>query len=239
MDTKSLPASTDRVGPDASATQRAYLEIRRMIVTGEIPAGEKLKIEGLREKLGVGASPIREALSLLTSDQLVERIDHRGFRAAEANSENFEEILTLRCSLEDMALRQSIANATDDWEERLVLSHHRMVRQSRDNIEAFELRHKSYHMTLLGNCGSPILLRYCSQLYDLNIRYRYLAGLALNYQSRDIAAEHAAILAAAIERNADLAAERLISHYRQTGAFLNGFFRRQEPGRTPSPAEVS
>jgi DNA-binding GntR family transcriptional regulator len=65
----------------------------------------------LRARLGIGASPILEALSLLPSDQLVERIDHRGFRAAETTRENFEEILTLRCSLEDIALRQNIANA--------------------------------------------------------------------------------------------------------------------------------
>ena len=211
-------------GPDASSTQRAYLEIRRMIVVGEIGAGEKLKIEGLRDKLDIGASPIREALSLLTSDQLVERIDHRGFRAAAAHRENFDEILTLRCALEDMALRQSIAQATQAWEEQLVLAHHRMTRENRQNIEAFEALHKMFHMALLGNCGSPILLRYCSQLYDLNIRYRYLAGLDLNYKRRDIGAEHELILAAAVARDADLASERLISHYRQTGDFLNTYF---------------
>lgn len=57
--------------------------------------------------LDMGASPICEALSLLTSDMLVERIGQRGFRAAPASPANFEEILKLRCTLEDMALRQS------------------------------------------------------------------------------------------------------------------------------------
>ncbi|MEP0451984.1 MAG: GntR family transcriptional regulator [Roseibium sp.] len=213
----------------ASATQKAYLAIQRMIVVGEISAGEKLKIGTLTAKLGTGASPVREALSLLTSDQLVERIDHRGFRAAQTSRENFEEILGLRCALEDRALRQSIARATNEWEERLVLSHHRMVRQRREDVEAFEALHKTFHMTLLDNCGSPILIRYCSQLYDLNIRYRYIAGQTVNYQSRDIAAEHQAILAAAVDRDVDLAAERLLNHYRQTGAFLNGVFSRMDP----------
>lgn len=221
--------TTELDAQTASATQKAYLAIQRMIVVGEISAGEKLKIGTLTAKLGTGASPVREALSLLTSDQLVERIDHRGFRAAQTSRENFEEILGLRCALEDRALRHSIAAATNEWEERLVLSHHRMVRQPREDVEAFEALHKTFHMTLLDNCGSPILIRYCSQLYDLNIRYRYIAGQTVNYQSRDIGAEHQAILAAAVDRNADLAAERLINHYRQTGAFLNGFFSRMEP----------
>ncbi|MBA5764745.1 GntR family transcriptional regulator, partial [Vibrio sp. 404] len=64
---------------EGSATQRAYQMLRHMIVTGVLRPGEKLKIDALRRKLDTGASPIREALSLLTSDNLVERIDQRGF----------------------------------------------------------------------------------------------------------------------------------------------------------------
>lgn len=210
-----------------SATQMAYRALRRMILIGDLPPGEKLKIDTLRKRLETGASPVREALSLLTSDQLVERLDQRGFRTPEVSRENFEEILHLRCSLEDMALRQSIAAADQDWEERLVLAHHRMVRENRENVESFEDLHKAFHMALLANCASPILLRFCNQLYDLNIRYRYLAGHAMGYQKRDIAAEHAAILDAAIERNADLASQRLISHYQQTGTFLAGLLDGQ------------
>lgn len=202
-----------------SATATTYAAIRRMIVTGELPPGEKLKIESLKARLDTGASPIREALSLLTSDQLVERIDRRGFRAAPVSEENFVEILNLRCVLEDMALRQSIANADDAWEENLVLSHHRMAREDR-NSESYEELHKQFHMMLLANCNAPILMRYCSQLYDLNVRYRYLAGRTLSYVRRDVADEHAAILDAAIKRQTDLASARLLEHYQQTGAFL-------------------
>ncbi|MDV7144717.1 GntR family transcriptional regulator [Tropicimonas sp. TH_r6] len=211
-------------GQEASATQKAYLALRRMIVVGELQPGEKLKIDRLRARLNTGASPIREALSLLTSDLLVERLDQRGFRAAPTSHENFVEILTLRCELEEMALRQSIANADEAWEDALVLAHHKMAREGRGDLESFEERHKAFHMALLANCNSPILMKFCSQLYDLNIRYRYLAGNALNYQKRDVSTEHSAILEAAVDRNADLAAERLLSHYHQTGAFLNGLF---------------
>ncbi len=208
---------------ESSATQKAYHELRRMLLTGEFLPGEKLKIDRLRTALDIGSSPVREALSLLTSDHLVERIDQRGFRASTASNENFLEILTLRCALEEMALRQSIANYSEAWEDSVVLAHHRMARESRDHVEAFEAAHKHFHMTLLAGCSLPILLKFCSQLYDLNIRYRYLAGRSLNYQKRDIAQEHAGILDAAIRRDADLAAERLQNHYRLTGAFLDGF----------------
>lgn len=208
-------------GPkETSATRSAYLALRRMILTGELPAGEKLKIEKLRTMLEIGASPVREALSLLTSDMLVERIDQRGFRAAPASRANFAEILMLRCSLEDMAIRQSIENADAQWEEALVLCHHRMKKAATNGDASFEDAHKSFHMALLDKCGSPMLLKYCSQLYDLNIRYRYLAAGSETYQSRNIPAEHEDIMTAAIQHDGDLAAERLITHYRLTGDYL-------------------
>lgn len=211
--------------PESSATQRAYRALQRMIVIGELPPGEKLKIDALRSVLNTGASPIREALSLLTSDQLVERIDQRGFRTAATSQANFEEILSLRCALEDMALRQSIAGHSDSWEEQLVLSHHRMTKAEKSDAESFEHHHKAFHMALLGNCGSPILLRFCNQLYDLNIRYRYLAGRSLDYKKRNVCEEHNGILQAALARDHDLASSRLITHYRQTGAFLTGLLQ--------------
>ncbi|MCP4819852.1 MAG: GntR family transcriptional regulator [Shimia sp.] len=211
-------------GETGSATQQAYSALRRMIVIGELPPGEKLKIDTLRKTLDTGASPVREALSLLVSDQLVERLDQRGFRTASASRGNFEEILMLRCHLEDMALRRSISAGGQAWEEQLVVTHHRMVRQDREDLEAFEERHKAFHMELLSACGSPILLKICNQLYDLNVRYRYLAGKASGYQKRDVGNEHADILAATVDRKADLAVERLISHYRQTGDFLTAQF---------------
>ncbi len=207
-----------QTGKETSATRTAYLSVRNMILTGELPAGQKIKIEHLRGKLDMGASPVREALSLLTSDMLVERIDQRGFRAAAASPENFAEILKLRCALEDMALRQSIALATPDWEEKLVLAHHHMTRAT--GTAQFEEAHKTFHKTLLSNAASPMMERYCDQLYDLNIRYRNLAASEPNYQSRDIPAEHKDIFDAAIARDADAASAALLSHYRLTGEYL-------------------
>lgn len=205
---------------ETSATHGAYVALRDLILRGELPAGQKLKIEQLRQLLNTGASPVREALSLLTSDMLVERIDQRGFRAAPANKANFAEILMLRCALEDMALRMSIEQANKPWEEALVLSHHHMKKSTADGGKDFEDAHKSFHMTLISNSGSAMLERFCSQLYDLNIRYRYLAAGSRQYQSRDISAEHDGILEAAVAHDAALASRRLLDHYRLTGDYL-------------------
>ncbi|MEM9351161.1 MAG: GntR family transcriptional regulator [Pseudomonadota bacterium] len=208
-------------GKENSATHDCYLRLRDMILTGALAPGEKLKIETLRQLLNTGASPVREALSLLTSDMLVERIDQRGFRAAPVGRLNFEEILLLRCTLEETALRLSIKQADAEWEEQLVLRHHHMKRASGGDEALFERAHKAFHMALLSRAGMPTLLRYCSQLYDLNIRYRYLAAGGPSYGERSIEAEHQAILDAALDRDADAASTHLLEHYRRTGDYLS------------------
>lgn len=203
-----------------STTQRAYFALRKAIITGEIAPGEKLKVETLKNTLATGASPVREALSLLTSDQLVERRDQRGFRAAIASKKQFEEILNLRCKLEELALRSSIELADQAWEDQLVLSHHHMSKAHAQASADLETHHRAFHMALLNACDSPILLRFCGQLYDLNIRYRYLALKSEAYASRDVAGEHQSILDAAIARDTDSAADLLTAHYKKTGAYL-------------------
>jgi DNA-binding GntR family transcriptional regulator len=213
---------------ETSATRLAYISLRDMILTGVLPAGQKLKIDSLRKLLDTGASPVREALSLLTSDMLVERMDQRGFRAAPASRKNFDEILTLRCALEDIALRKCVAGSTSEWEERLVLSHHRMKQAAAQGGTAFEERHKAFHMMLLENCDSPMMVKYCSQLYDLNIRYRYIAAKSEDYQTRDVSSEHDDIMEAVIQKDADKATAALLNHYRLTGAYLNTLLEEME-----------
>jgi DNA-binding GntR family transcriptional regulator len=214
----------DAATKEVSATRGAYLRLRSMILTGELAAGQKLKIEELRDVLQTGASPVREALSLLTSDKLVERIDQRGFRAAPVSRENFDEILALRCTLEDMALRASIDNADAAWEEQLVLRHYHMTKASKQDAAAFEPAHKAFHMALIANARQPMLQGYCTQLYDLNIRYRNLAADGPTYQKRSIASEHQDILDAALDRDADRASACLLRHYRRTGDYFSRQF---------------
>ena len=212
------PDETPR--PNQSYTQQIYLALRDEIINGRLAPGERLKVESIKETYGAGASPIREALSLLTSDQLVERLDQRGFRVAPTSRHQFQEILNLRCTLESMALHDSIANGGRNWEENLVVVFHYLSRADRSDPKLFEERHKNFHMALIQACESPILLKFCNQLYDLNVRYRFLAGTSKSYQQRDVDAEHQAILDAAIDRDTEEASRLLADHYRSTGAFL-------------------
>ena len=207
-------------------THKAYCHLRADILSGKLTPGKKLKIEELRASVGTGASPIREALSRLTSDGLVDRLDQRGFRVAEISLDEFDDLLKARCWLEERALRESIAHGKAKWEEELVLSFYRLSRVPRSVGEStfaanaeWENLHKDFHLALLSACGSPILIRYCEQLYDQNIRYRNIAG-TVAYPTRNVMNEHQDVMNATVDRNADLAVDTLLSHYTNTGSFL-------------------
>src|SRR5260221_10901284 len=179
-----VPLEIQPAAPSAeSLTIQAYHRLRADILSGSLPPDQKLKVEYLRRIFGIGASPIREALSLLTSDGLVERFDNRGFRVANASLADFDDLQQARCWLEDRALREAIAHGDRAWEEEIVLAQHRLVRTPR-SLEAggeiltnpeWEVLHKRFHMTLIAACPSKTLLRICDQLYDPNTRYRNLA----------------------------------------------------------------
>src|SRR5262245_26602213 len=92
-----------------SLTIKAYSKLRAEIISGKLVPGQRLKVETLRDLLEVGATPIREALSLLTSDGLVERLDKRGFRVSEISLDEYDDLHSTRCWFEERALRESIA----------------------------------------------------------------------------------------------------------------------------------
>lgn len=210
---------------NTSLTNQTYQRIYDLIIRGELEPGVKLKIEELRRQLGTGASPVREALSLLTSEHLVERIDQRGFRVSHISADGFGELLKTRCWLEERALRESMKANDVHWEERLVLAHHRLKRQARTLAGGngpnpdWETRHKDFHMALLSGCGSSILIKICDQMYDQNIRYRN-AAKTLSYPTRDVTHEHDAILDHVLNHDIDRAVNELVSHYKTTGDFL-------------------
>lgn len=204
-----------------SSTQRVYLRLRDAVLNGSLKPGDRLKVDTLKSTMQAGATPVREALSLLVSDQLVERIDQRGFRVASASVEQFQEVLKLRCQLEILALKDSLIKGDKAWEEALVLAHYRMERHDKKDREAFEALHRTFHMSVLNACGSPILMRLCEQLYDLNVRYRHLAGQNEAYTQRDVTAEHKAILDGALARDFEQASTALLAHYQRTGDFLS------------------
>ena len=200
-----------------------YDMMRKDILKGDLPPGEKLRVEYLRDRYGVGASPIREALNRLSVDGVVVRVDQKGFRVAEVSVAELDELIKTRCWLEETAIRESIAAGDDAWEERLVLAFHRLSKTPRSADQVtyamnpdWEVLHRAFHLALIGACESRWLISYCEQLNDLADRYRQLAA----YPRRNELDEHKAIMDAAVNRKPDDAVEVLVDHYRRTADII-------------------
>jgi len=221
-----MTTSAVKIELPRSRTSDIYDRIRQDIVCGAFLPGCKLKIEVLRERFDAGATPIREALSLLTADGLVERLEQRGFRVAEVSESEFVELLAVRCWLEDRVIRQAVQKGGKEWEEGIVLAHYRLSRTPRvppdvsqtANFE-YEHHHRSFHLSLVAACGSNTLLRLWHKLYNEANRYRYLARLS-SFERPSIADEHQQIADAVLARDADRAVQLLVEHYKRTGALL-------------------
>src|SRR5659263_143495 len=111
----SFPAPDDSVSTFSSELVK---RLRRAILTGELAPGSRLRLEALRERLGLTQSrgPLREALSRLGAEGLVLIEDQRGYRVAPISEENLREIARLRVHMETLALREAISNGNHDWE---------------------------------------------------------------------------------------------------------------------------
>lgn len=207
-------------------SDEAHDRIRRDILQGELFPGDKLSLDAMSERYGIGIVPVREALNRLSCEGLVERRSNRGFNVMPISLAELDELVRTRIWVETRALSESIANHSDAWEEELIVSFHRLARtqrllpadHSRETSEQWEARHKAFHMLLLARCGSSLLIEFCSTLMDQAVRYRNLSmNTHSNQQRREgAAAEHSAILDAVLERDSDRACHLLAQHYRTT-----------------------
>lgn len=220
------PSAVDAGAPRPVAPTHAssvHERLRTDILAGRVPPG-RLTIRALSERYGVGQTPLREALNRLAADGLLLAEDQRGFAVPGISAAELAELTHTRCWLEERALRESIAAATEEWEEALLLAGHRLSRTPRgleDGVlnPAWEERHREFHERLIGNCGSRWLVGFCRQLTDRHQRYRHLAA-GRSLAQRDVDTEHRAILNAALRRDADAAVELLLAHYRRTASVI-------------------
>lgn len=213
---------------DGTPTLASLVEarLRTDILQGTLRPGEKLRLETLRDRYGVGVSPLREALAALAAEGLVQRFDQRGFRVAGADKAALDDLVETRCLAEAAALRAAIARGDAAWEERVLVAHHRLTRTSR-SLEAdvyvpnpeWDALHRAFHLVLIEACGAPSLLAFCADLHDRATRFRNLSN-SVAYPQREVASEHAALCEATLARRADVATALLEQHYRRTAGFL-------------------
>jgi DNA-binding GntR family transcriptional regulator len=210
----------------ATLATTIYARLKADILTTRLAPGRKLQSRFLMEQYNVGQTPLREALNRLTTEEFVVGMEQRGFYVKEVSKEELQELTKTRCWVEGLALRESMQNATQAWEEALLVAHHRLDRTPRslkpdtfeDNPD-WEKVHRAFHATLIGLCGSRPLLGFCEQLADRLYRYRMMS-IAKAYPARKVGAEHNDILQAVLAKDSEQAVRLLQQHYQRTAAVI-------------------
>lgn len=218
--TRKLSSEPTTARTTASSLQ---LAIRQDLINGVFPAGTKLRIRELAERYDVGTIPLREALSRLCNTGFIDAIDQKGFRVSDVSDEELQDITQTRQKLESLALREAIERHDGEWEGRVLAAYHQLRRLPihlegpEQNINPeWERVHDAFHETLISGCPSAWLKRFCATMREQTARYRALAAGIGHAEQRDVDAEHAAIVEAIVQRDADLACRLLTGHFATT-----------------------
>jgi DNA-binding GntR family transcriptional regulator len=230
-------------GSPATLTTSIYERLKKDILSTALEPGRKLQLRFLMQHYEAGQTPLREALNRLSSEELVIGKEQRGFFVKPISLEELRELTKTRCWVEGLALRESMANNDPQWEEALLVAHHRLERMPRSlNPERFEDNpewerlHRAFHALLIVGCGSRPLINFCEQLADRLYRYRALS-IRKAFRLRKVSDEHAHILKAVLDRDVSQAVLLLQQHFERTATIIENDLQGAETGVIANSAQ--
>lgn len=210
-----------------SLTSAVQERLRSDILATRLLPGQKLHIAGLAKQFSVSLAAVREALSRLVADGLVQASDQRGFRVSPVSLADLHDVTQTRIDIEGLALRRSIERGDAAWMssvetawEALKAVPYRFPDQPGVHYEEWVVRHRVFHRALVNACGSHWLLGFRDVLHEQSERYRRLSIRREAGRSRDVEAEHAAIVEAVFRRDTDAAVTALSRHFGITREFV-------------------
>jgi GntR family carbon starvation induced transcriptional regulator len=224
--TKIAPAEGDAPDVPKSLAGIAYRKLYSEIVRGDLRPGARLGMAELQKRYQLGIGPIREALSRLSSENLVIAREQRGFIVAPMDREEIQDVLETRLVIEKEALRRSIENSDPAWEGEVLSAYHQLdkanpVADARTVPDEWSKAHRLFHMSLLAKCQSKLLLQFAGSLFDQSERSRLLQSKIVTPTCLPrIQNEHRQILEGVLDHDVGAAQQSLESHYRRTAGDL-------------------
>ena len=138
----------------------AYEVLKKAIITGEIPAGERIVETDYADRLHISRTPLREALRKLERDGLVEYVMRRGVIVHAFTAEDVEQIYTIRNCLEMLTLPDIIEKATPEDIASLREKLARMDELDKKNdVETLSPLARDFHTQLTAISGKNRILR--------------------------------------------------------------------------------
>jgi DNA-binding GntR family transcriptional regulator len=208
--------SSDTQLKSSTLREQARAALRASIITGELAAGELYSVGTVAERLGVSATPIREALSDLEHLGLVAIFRNRGFIVPELTAHDLDEIFELRLLLEVPAVERVVGRLSA---EDLATCRREVERGMRaagkGDLPTFLEADREFHRRLLSALGNARLVEVVDNLRD-QARLYGLTRLAASGGLIASAEEHQRLLAAVEADNPQAAGQQMTLHLKHT-----------------------
>lgn len=156
-------------------TKRAYERIRELITTLDLAPGSPINEQQLAGELEMGLVPVREALKLLTHENLVVITARHGLYVADVDIPDLEQLSEMRLALEGLSAQLAAQRATSD--DLVVLEALRQEQAStpaEDSRRLFDVDHK-FHQAVARASHNKYLADSLERLFGLSQRLWYLA----------------------------------------------------------------
>ena len=147
-----------------SQTEKAYCALEEMIVTGELPPGSQWSETTLSERVGIGRSPVRDALQKLAFQRLVEIAPRQGIFISEIDYQGQLKIIQARREIERLIVAQAAQWADDG--ERAELA--QLARELEDLKAVNDMRmYMRLHFTLTSQIGAASRNSYAAEFHAM------------------------------------------------------------------------
>jgi len=225
--------------------EKAFNALRADILAGRLSPGQKLPFAELCANYAVSVGVIRESLSRLAEQGLVQVEPQLGFRVTSISEADLVHLTEARREIETLTLKHAFAEGGVAWESEVLAAHHRLGRcPQRDAEDPDRLNddwveaHAVFHQTLLDGCENPRLKAIALQLRDAAELYRRWSVPLGHHPERDIAGEHQALVDAVTSGDVDGAIRVLDRHIALTTELLlnSGLIEPAESNRQGSVA---
>jgi DNA-binding GntR family transcriptional regulator len=190
---------------------RAYLRIKEKIITVQMLPGSVIQEARLIQELGLGRTPIREALKRLQTENLVVVAPRRGMFVSDVAITDLQQIFEVRVELEGLCARlaaQRITPAQLSDLRSLVVECRRSNQGDKELVLSLDRR---FHQLMAESAGNKFLRSEVEKFYNLSLRVWYLAINSIQSQDVDVAA-HFAIADAIETRDCDRSERRTREH---------------------------
>lgn len=187
--------------------QKAYREIKQMVLTNKVHGGEYLLEEDLARAVGMSRTPLREALVQLQTERLIAIVPRRGVRIVPLTVEDMREVYELLEWLESQAAH-ALAQRPDRevyLKELRELAGRMKKALAAGDMEAWAKANDLFHVRLVASAGNRRLILICENLLDQSQRVRAFTLRARKPPTRTTES-HARMLKAITDGHADKAA---------------------------------